>query len=125
MRHSMYRLALVVVLFVCGDSVNGQTLTVTGPCPGTMTFTVTGATPVVRIYYLWAFGPGSHVIPPGNLCSGTTLGLNNTVQVATWTASNNAGTAVVTWPVPPAACGSVWTQVLDGATCNTTNVVPL
>ncbi|MFG0329048.1 MAG: hypothetical protein ACF8PN_04030 [Phycisphaerales bacterium] len=125
MRRVLSCLAVVAASFLFSNPASGQTLTVTGPCPGVRTFSVTGLTPVVRVYFFRAFGTGSVVIPPGNLCAGTTLGLNNTVIVVGFIPSDAFGNATTTAFVPGWACGTVYVQAIDGANCNTSNVVLL
>ncbi len=105
----------------CGD---GPTLSVLGSCPGAMRFSVQGATPNERVAYLYARGEGRLRIPEGNPCAGTTLGLNNTAQLADVVRANANGTANLDIPnVPNAACGHVFVQAIDLTTCATTDVL--
>ncbi len=101
---------------------SGPNLDIEGRCPGRMSFTVTGATPGGNVAFIYAFGTGSVIIPSGNPCVGTTLGLNGSATLAATAGANAAGTAVLTRNVPQAACKRVYMQGLDLTTCNTTNV---
>jgi len=122
----MQRLIFVAVAF-CALSFAGQTeaqvLTLTGPCPGVKTIQVTGATPVVRVYFIHAANIGAWVVPPGQLCSGTFTGLAAPVTVAGFLPSDAFGNITTTATIPPAVCGNRYLQVVDGATCTTSNVV--
>ncbi|MFG0329050.1 MAG: hypothetical protein ACF8PN_04040 [Phycisphaerales bacterium] len=126
MRRVLSCLAVVAASFLLANTANGQTLSITGPCPGVRTATVTGVSPFAPVYFLRAFGTGSAVIPTNFICAGTVLGLNNTAVFAGLTTADAFGNATMTAFVPRQGCsGLVWIQAFDGSTCLTTNVVPL
>ncbi|MFG0331453.1 MAG: hypothetical protein ACF8PN_16310 [Phycisphaerales bacterium] len=99
-------------------------LTVQGDCPGSTTLSVTGATPNGQVAFLYAFDQGSFVIP-GGPCTGTQLGLDSSVQIGAVETADANGDASVTTNVPPAACGNVFVQAIDGGTCATSQVFGL
>jgi hypothetical protein len=90
-------------------------LAVTGSCPGQMSFAVTGATPGGRVAFLRASGQGEFVVPAGQPCAGTELGLDGSARVARVVAADADGAVNVQVNVPAGACGFL--QVVDGETC--------
>lgn len=102
--------------------LSGPSLSSVGSCPGSMTYTVTGATPGGAVAFLYARGMGSHVLA-GGPCVGTMLGLDATVQLGGVVNADAAGNASLSFNVPASACGRFWGQGLDVGTCGTTNVL--
>lgn len=96
-----------------------------GPCPGSITFTSRNNTPGGRVAFIRAFGMGNVLIPPGTVCGGMTLCLNNTATLGGLTTANANGTATITANVPAGACGNVYVQTLDITTCRMSNVIAL
>lgn len=119
--------SLILATLFCALAASGvaqaQVLSLTGPCPGVKTIQVTGATPIVRVYFIHAASTGAWTVPPGQLCSGTVTGLAAPVIVAGWLPSDAFGNITTTTFIPPAVCGNRYLQVVDGATCTTSNVV--
>jgi len=99
-------------------------LAVGGTCGGFMDFDLTGATPMGAVTFLRAAGTGSFVLPIGP-CAGTSLGLDATTQFVVTLTADAAGSIGTTRGVPAAACGRVYVQAIDVATCATSNVVLL
>lgn len=108
------------------EPVPSFALALAGTCPGALTATATGGTAGAPVAFLRAAAIGAFVVPSGWSCAGTTLGLSQTglAVIATVTA-DPAGTASIGGNAPPGACGGVWLQAVDLATCTTSNVVPL
>lgn len=100
----------------------GPSLSTSGSCPGSMTFTSAGNTANGNVAFAYAFGTGAFVIPSGP-CAGTQTGLNATIQLGGMVSADGSGTAELTQNVPAAACGRVFVQTVDAATCATSNVV--
>lgn len=122
-RNRVWIAAAGMVLGIGAAQAQGQVLSATGPCPGTKTFTVTGATPVVRLAFIHAQNTGSWVIPFGQQCAGTTTGLANPIVFAGYVPTNNAGTGSVSTFVPAAFCNNRYLQAIDTATCTPSNVL--
>ncbi len=96
----------------------------TGTCPGTLTWTISGATPNGTIVCLIADGCGRFVIPAGNPCAGTVTGLDSTARVVNVSTADPQGNAVISQNVGAGACGKP-VQLLDLTTCKISNVVLL
>lgn len=96
-------------------------LTITGDCPGQSHLEVSGATPEARVAILYALAEGSVVIPPGNPCVGTVLGLNASTALYGSFVSDSLGNLAMDARLPLPAC-ALRIQVLDVATCTTSNV---
>ena len=117
-----------------GDSPQGHpgqgslgcslTLTVTGSCPGQMTFSGSGATPGGMVCCLCAMGPGSATIPAGTQCAGTVLGLDQTYFLAGITFADSQGNFSSSGFMGPQWCGT-YGQVIDFNSCCVSNVVQL
>ena len=103
----------------------GPLMTLTGTCPGPVTANVSGATPGGQVGLLYAIGTGSFVIPAGNPCAGTTLGLDASAVLGAIVTANASGSVSAGFQAPAIACGRVFGQAVDGATCTTSNVVSL
>ncbi|MFG0330710.1 MAG: FG-GAP repeat domain-containing protein [Phycisphaerales bacterium] len=107
----------------CGGG--GFDLAINGTCPGAVTLTVSGATPGGTVAFIYAFGRGSVTIPQGNPCAGTTLDLDGSATLLDTARANASGEASVSGNAPAAACGRVFLQALDVATCSTSDVEAL
>lgn len=116
-------LSLLMSTFMIKESALGQVLTSSGPCPGVMTFTITGILPDTRTGFLYSWNTGSYVIPGGFPCTGTTLGLDSPVTIGYQVLANGFGVAEWTVFVPGPACGNVYMQGIDADPCITTNVI--
>jgi hypothetical protein len=102
--------------------LSGPSLTSFGSCPGSMTYTVSGATPFGKVAFMYARGTGSQVLA-GGPCGGTMLGLDSSVKLGGVISADAAGSASLSFNVPAGACGRFWGQALDVTTCGTTNVL--
>ncbi len=100
----------------------GLVLAASGACPGTVTASVSGATPNRRVTIFSAPSEGSDTVP-GGPCAGTPLGLANPTVFARLTA-DASGQASIDRTLPGAVCTRVL-QALDLASCRTSDVVPL
>lgn len=119
-------LAIGAVTLVLGFAISpasAQTLTATGPCPGTKTFTVTGGAPFTRYAFIHAANPGAWVVPGSMICAGTVTGLAGPVTMAGFVSANGVGMASVSTFVPGGACGNRYLQVVDTITCTVSNVI--
>ena len=100
-------------------SAHGQTLDVTGACPGTVNIDITGLTPGGEYIIFSGDGPGIEEMGFGD-CRGTPLGLVNNVARRTDFAP---ASGIVT--VAPALSGSrcgMYLTVVDTTTCTTSAV---
>lgn len=100
------------------------TLTVTATCPdgGELIASWTGATPGGIIALLYGRNMGSFVIPEGNTCAGTQLGLGSFgLQVVYQGNAGQQGSREVIGNAGAGTCGS-FLQLLDVSTCTTSNV---
>lgn len=100
------------------------TLAITGSCPGAMTVDVTNATPNSTIAVIYALSTGSLLVPAGNPCVGTELGLNNTAQLYSTETTDGDGAFSIEVTIPGPGCG-LYVQILDLASCDTSNVEQL
>lgn len=104
---------------------NSFEISIFGNCGSTMDLRASGATPGGPVAVIYSFGLGSYVIP-GGPCAGTVLGLDGAgITLAAVLTADAAGFASHSAFVPPGACGVVFVQGLDVATCATSNVVGL
>ncbi|HEX9792814.1 MAG TPA: hypothetical protein VGC54_02415 [Planctomycetota bacterium] len=109
-----------------GAIVPDFSLTITGPCPGSVTVDVSGATPSGSVAFATALGTGSFVIPGGFPCAGTVLGLSSAgITHRTTRTADAAGNISFPATAPAGACGRLFVQAIDLTTCATTNVVAL
>ena len=109
------------------DREAGSTLVGAGACPGTMTFTAYGLPAGTTVLFIWGT-PGMFIIPPGRPCAGTVLELVPSLRPPPGyrpAVANATGVASVTGMVPASACGQLLVQVLDVASCLTSNTAPL
>jgi len=82
-----------------------------------------GATPEGRVHVYFARTIGSEVIPVGNSCFGTSLGLGNGgLTFAKQSKSNAAGHGAVQAYITSAACGG-YVQAVDVENCTVSNVM--
>lgn len=112
-----------VLCALAAHAAPAQVLSMTGPCPGLKTITVTGCTPVVRVYFIHAANTGSWTVPVGQLCAGAVTGLAAPVVVAGYLPSDSFGNVTTSANIPAGVCNNRYLQVVDGATCITSNVV--
>ncbi len=100
-------------------------LSVNATCPsgGPIQVSWSGATRGGTIVLLHARNTGSFRIPSGNPCAGTQTGLgSNQIQIAYQGSAGPSGSRTVNSTTGPGACGG-YLQLLDVATCATSNVV--
>lgn len=104
------------------SSGGGLTLSITNACPGSgpATLTATGGSGGT-VGFVYSNRTGSFTIPGGFTCAGTVLGLGGTPTLG----GNASGDpAILNVPnAPSVACGSIFVQAIDTATCETSNVV--
>jgi len=99
----------------------GPALALTGNCPGSVTFTISGATAGGTVVLL--SGSAGVFVKPTPPCQGITLGLRPPTLRGTFTA-NGSGGVQVTANIPGAACGQT-VQAVDAASCTPTNAMVL
>lgn len=94
------------------------------PYSGNATVTWSCASPNGTVAIVYAAGSGNVIIPPGQPCAGTQLGLGRrAIQLAFTARSNSLGAGVHEVQAPRAACGGVL-QLIDLQTCTTSSTVP-
>lgn len=93
-------------------------LTITGSCPGAMTFDFTGFTPLGQVELASASGPGSQtIIPAAHPCTGVDSGLASNVRVRLSFQADAAGQYSTTRVFRrAAACGTLM-RAIDLSTC--------
>lgn len=108
----------------CGYDVgvSALVLTVGGSCPGSMSVTISGATANGQLPVALAPVTGSFLLP-GGVCAGTELNLSGPQLLAIPLADANGELGRVFSP-PASACGQ-FLQIVDLATCRTSNVAQL
>jgi len=89
-----------------------------GACPGTITLTVSNATPGGRVGFAYGFNPGQTPVPS---CPGVFMDIN-AARVAGIVVADGNGVATLSGFVPDSLCGRVFIQALDAATCRKSNV---
>ena len=99
-------------------------ISITGNCPGSVTVDVTNASPNSQVGLLFGLNTGSTVIPPSFACAGTQLGITAQVQLVNNRLTDANGNATFIGNAPASACGR-YLQVIDVATCNTSNVIQI
>lgn len=102
----------------------GPRLSRTGSCPGSSTFTVTGATPGGTVAIAMSGSLGSFVIPGAYQCAGTVLGLGGIPTLVGTLNANANGVGSRTVNLPAAVCGR-YLQMVDLSSCTTTNVIQM
>lgn len=115
--------AVALMLGFSTSQATAQTLTATGPCPGVMTFSVTGGAPFTRFAFIHSASTGSWVVPGGMICAGTATGLSSPVSLAGYVSADGSGNATVSNFIPAFICGNRYLQVVDTITCTTSNVI--
>ncbi len=106
------------------DECEGPALSVDASCPqgGAIRVEWSGAAPGGQVALIFARSRGSFVIPPQQPCAGTALGLRaNQIQIAYRGSAGADGHRVLNATAPRAACGG-YMQLLDLASCATSNV---
>lgn len=104
-----------------GGNPVGPSLAVVGGCPGPVTVQGSGMTPGGAV----GLGYGTQSAPTvlaGGPCAGTTVQVASALRVLVLQA-DAAGAFALGFTLPPAACGALYGQALDVATCAPTNVV--
>lgn len=99
-------------------------LNLTGSCPGLYTVDVANATSGGRVALIFGLREGTTIIPPSFECAGVQLGVSGSVQIATTAVADMNGSVQIQRNAPAVACGGVL-QVIDVATCSTSNVVEI
>lgn len=105
----------------------GFDLHVEASCPdgGPIGISWTGATSGGWVVLLNALNEGSLTLPHFAPCAGTTLGLGSQHIQTVWQGpAGNNGSGSIQDSAGPRACGT-YLQLLDLATCETSNVVPI
>lgn len=100
-------------------------LALTPSCPsgGRITIGWSDATPSAQIALVFARTTGNFVIPTGQPCAGTRLGLSSQqIQLAYTGASGANGARTINATAGPNACGG-YLQLLDVASCRTSEAV--
>jgi hypothetical protein len=100
------------LVFAAGDQ--GPALTIGGACPGAMTIDITGVSAGAPWALLLSGTEGAAVLP-GGPCAGTVSGLGD-IRLGTRGVADAFGTAALSRPVPPDACG-LNLQALDLSRC--------
>jgi len=100
---------------------SGPSLSVTGACPGTVTFDIAGATPFAGVALAYG-GAGSFTIPSGS-CAGTVVDIASPT-LATILGADAAGSVTFTAVIPAGACG-LTVQAVDLGACAPTNTIVL
>ncbi|HEX9794536.1 MAG TPA: integrin alpha [Planctomycetota bacterium] len=104
-------------------SAGGLTLSQVGSCPGAITLVCDNGTPGGNCAFAYATGTGAFVIPNGFPCAGTVLGLDNSIQLGATRPVNGSGTATLPANAPQFACGRIYVQCVDLASCAISNVL--
>lgn len=102
------------------DNVQSSDFTlsvISGTCPGTMTFGVSGETPGGNI--AWAYGVAGSYTHPGPVCPGVVLDIANPKVQQIGPATQ------LTANVPPNACGVIRVQCVDVSSCAVSNFIQL
>src|SRR4030095_7775898 len=109
----------LLAVSVNGGASTGPTLSATGTCPGTGTFSVSGATPGASVQIWAGKRAGSTTVTTGN-CSGTMLNLAKARLLTSITADAN-GNGTVRMRVKSKRCGLLL-QAVDLDNCAISNV---
>lgn len=111
-----------MILFALLPAAQAQTFAAVGECPGTIDLSITGMTPRGQVAIVSSTGTGAFVVPNGQPCAGTQLGLSSTgIALRTVLPANASGSLSLSPAVPGAACGLAL-QALDVSTCTLTPV---
>lgn len=124
-------ITLITVLALCLSLVGLESraaagdLSVTGTCPGEVTFTISGWEPESNVAVLFSTAPGSLRIPSGYTCAGTRLGLSSRhIRVLINFHTDEFGYASYALRLPAGACGG-YSQAISLDTCNLSTVEQL
>ncbi|HMV65674.1 MAG TPA: thrombospondin type 3 repeat-containing protein [Myxococcota bacterium] len=98
-------------------------LDASGACPGPIAFSASGLTPGGPIAVISATGLGGLQIPAGP-CAGFPTGLDTSAQLVKTVTANMSGEIAAQPTAPAFACGR-YVQLVDMATCRTTNVAQI
>jgi hypothetical protein len=101
-----------MLLITLMSAAFGQSLSVTGACPGPVSIEATGLTPNAQ-FALLTGDEGDVGQVPGGPCAGTALDIGSPVQRKIGSTGAN-GEILLSPDLPGAACG-LGIQVLDGA----------
>ena len=121
MRQMTMLFLLLIGLLGTGQASAQNLFIADGTCPGPMVVQAVNMTEGANVWLIRAFDTGSYAIPSGP-CTGTITGLDATATLLA-TAVSVGGTATFTGTAPPWACGAVYLQAVDSATCAATPVV--
>ena len=102
---------------------DGLSLTVAGASCPSVTFHVSGAAPFATLAFISGRSAGSFTVPSG-ICAGFTMGVTPPVLRAIVAADSGGGLSLSV-VLPPVACGTLFIQVVEVNTCNTSNVEAL
>lgn len=108
-----------VVVYDPGGGSTGPELNISGNCPGTTTFEVTGATAGGRVAFAYGLRAGATPVPP---CPGLQLDFGGGALAEIVRADGN-GRALLQRFVPAAACDRAMVQAVDLESCEKSNVV--
>jgi len=100
---------------------SGPTLTLTGTCPGLVTFDVTGSTPFGGVAVV--YGAAGSFTLGGGACAGLTLGIGAPNVAGVFAADVN-GDVTFSANIPSGACG-LSVQAVDIGACEPTNAAVL
>lgn len=120
---TLYVLCRDSYLYAFHDGPN-PAATLNGPCPGSATLDILGATPNATIAILFASDRGQTDIPSGFVCEGTTIHLNATARVVETATTDGNGNYSTSGQLPAAACGG-YVQVIDLTSCHVSNLVAI
>lgn len=96
-------------------------LALSGTCPGTVAFDISGATPSGIVGLLWARSAGTFVIPQGRTCAGTQLRLSGQgIQIFGTPRADPTGNLRFLANVSSGVCSGAW-QAIDATSCRTSN----
>lgn len=113
---------LAALLGSAGPAAAQPRLIVSGNCPG-LVFAEIIAQPSTRVALLFAADPGDFVIPDGNRCAGTTLGLGGArLRVAFQGETDGTGFLLVEGLFRRQAVCQGSLQVIEAGSCATSNV---
>ncbi len=107
-------------------AANGHALAVTGRCPGQLTVEWSGAT-AGRLQALVIGGRrGAFMVPPGQVCAGTTLGVAGQVQIVSPPGpfSTGDGSGSISGKAGTSACGR-YLQLIEAGSCALSNVAEI
>ena len=115
--------------FVFGDDFSfgfapsgGPTLAITGICPGEVTLSLSGATPLAAVGLLASRNPGTFVVP-GGPCPGVTVDLDQP-RLLVRLQVDASGAATIVRNTAAGHCGTLL-QAVDTASCQTSEVASI